>query len=386
MSRIPRPTILFLGSLAAFVPAARAQSLDDLKIQVHGFATQGFIYSSHNSWNTTDSEHGSFATNDTVLNVTAQPEPRLRIGVQARYFLLGDYGDKISLDWAQADFKVNERFGVRAGKVKTPSGLLNETQDIDPAHLWILLPQSIYPVASRTTFLSHYGAVFYGSFPIGERFGKLEYHVTGGNQSVPAEDGVLQAERDNGYVVPNGLTGKIYGGSLRWKPPLPGLLVGASVEGIRHTGEVLKDGTPGTFDSGNFLSMWYFAQYERANWMIAAEYNRFPPNPTIYLPGQPPNINTSDARNWYVMASHRVGQAFNLGAYYSYTLDLLAPLDGNRYQKDWTLSSRYDLNPYVYLKLEQHFVNGTQVGFSSLDNANLKTRFNMSLFRFGVSF
>ena len=41
--------------------------------------------------------------------------------------------------------------GFRAGKVKTPTGLFNDIQDIDPAYLWILLPQSIYPLPSRNS-------------------------------------------------------------------------------------------------------------------------------------------------------------------------------------------------------------------------------------------
>ena len=63
-------------------------------------------------------------------------EPKLRVGVQARYFLLGDFGNTVSLDWANADYKVNEKLGVRFGKVKTPEGMFNMTQDIDPSMLW----------------------------------------------------------------------------------------------------------------------------------------------------------------------------------------------------------------------------------------------------------
>ena len=71
----------------------------------------------------------------------------------------------------------------------------------------------------------------------------------------------------------------------------------------------------------------------------------------------------------------------------SISLDLKAPLDQNRYQKDWTFSSRYDFNPFLYLKFEQHLVNGTAIGFSSLDNSNgLSTHFNMTLLKLGVSF
>jgi hypothetical protein len=142
---------------------AVAQSLDDLNLQIHGYATQGFIYSTTNNWNTTDSTEGTAAWTEAVVNLTVEPQPKLRIGVQARYFLLGNFGNEITIDWAQADYKVNEKFGLRVGKVKSPTGLLNETQDIDPVQLWVLLPQSIYPISSRSSILSHYGGMVYGA-------------------------------------------------------------------------------------------------------------------------------------------------------------------------------------------------------------------------------
>ena len=86
---------------------ASAQSMDDLNLQVHGYATQGFVYSTNNNWDTTSSTDGSAAWTEAVVNLTVQPQSRLRVGVQARYFLLGNYGNSITLDWAQADYKAN---------------------------------------------------------------------------------------------------------------------------------------------------------------------------------------------------------------------------------------------------------------------------------------
>ena len=107
--------------------------------------------------------------------MTTQPEPKLRVGVQARYFLLGNYGNAIALDWADADYKVNEKFGVRFGKVKTPEGMFNMIQDIDPAYIWSILPQGIYEVATRTSILSHYGGVVYGTLRLPSKAGSDVY-------------------------------------------------------------------------------------------------------------------------------------------------------------------------------------------------------------------
>src|ERR1700684_2379316 len=108
---------------AALVPAlcaasATAQSLDDLNIQIHGYATQGFLYTTHNNIFFANSTDGSPAYTEAVVNLSAVPMPKLRVAVQARYFLLGTTGNTIILDWAAADYKFNDRFGLRFGKVK----------------------------------------------------------------------------------------------------------------------------------------------------------------------------------------------------------------------------------------------------------------------------
>jgi opacity protein-like surface antigen len=114
---------ILVGALALALSAssAIAQSLDDLNIQIHGYATQGFLYTTQNNILTTSSSNGSPAWTEAVVNLTSQPDPKLRVGVQARYFMLGNYGNEISLDWAQADYKFSDKFGVRFGKVKSPT-------------------------------------------------------------------------------------------------------------------------------------------------------------------------------------------------------------------------------------------------------------------------
>jgi len=225
---------------------AAGQSLDDLNLQVHGYVTQGFIYTNHNSWNTTDSENGSASWSEAVVNLSLQPQSKLRIGVQGRYYLMGDFGNQIVLDWAQLDYKVNERFGFRAGDVKTPMGLLNEIQDIDPANLWVLLPQSVYPIASRNSILDHFGGVVYGAVPLGERLGKLEYRGFGGQRVIAGSDGYFQSIRDAGFTLPHGITGPIFGGTLRWNTPLHGLMVGANEFVSHSSGEIDYGGVQGT--------------------------------------------------------------------------------------------------------------------------------------------
>lgn len=368
-------------------PSAKSQKLDELNIQVHGYATQAFLYSTHNNWNTTDSSSGSAAWTEAVLNVTSTPDPRLRIGMQARYFVLGTLGNTVTIDWAEGDFKLSERFGFRVGKVKTPIGLLNETQDIDPAHLWILLPQSIYPLASRNSLLAHSGGVVYGSFNLGESLGKLQYRAYGGERDVSGSDGALEPYRDRGFGVPSGLNGLTYGGTLIWNTPLIGLIVGATEGSEVQSGNITYASLSGKLQSTPFNVPSFFSRYERARFMFAGEYRRAAPHGSILITGLGPIYSSVDERSYYVMSSYKLIRKLTGGAYFSSIFDLQAPMTSSRFQKDWVASGRYDINSYSYVKAEQHFMNGTLTGFSVSDNANgLTPKTKMTLLNVGVSF
>jgi hypothetical protein len=361
--------------------------MEDLNLEIHGYATQGFIYTTNNNWNTLDTSEGSSAWSEAVLNISVRPESRLRIGVQGRYFLLGSLSNAITLDWAQADYKVNERFGFRAGKVKSPMGLLNESQDIDPAQLWILLPESIYELSSRNSTLAHYGGVIYGTIPLGEKVGKIEYRAYGGERIIAANDGFFQPLRDGGLTLSNGLSGPMGGATVKWDTPVQGLMIGATQNFEREGGGVTAGPLSGTFQDRRFGLPFYFARLERGRLMIAAEYSRLAVRPTIQFIGLPPIVTGIDQREFYAMASYRVSSKLTGGLYYSSSLDHKQPVSSGRYQKDWALAARYDIDSFLYVKLEQHFVDGTEIGYAASDNPNgLQPTTRMTLLRLGVSF
>lgn len=367
-----------------------AQSLDDLNIQVHGYATQGFLYTTQNNLLTTRSSDGSPAWTEAVVNITAQPIRKLRFAVQGHYFLLGNLGNSIALDSALADYKWDDRFGVRFGKVKTPLGLFNEMQDIDPGYMWALLPQSVYPIQSRNTLLSHYGAVVYGILPLGQRLGKMEYRGWAGERVLLNNDGYLLSQTQHGITLPNGLSGVTYGGALRWRTPLPGLLVGMSDYRNNNWSAVLSAAggqLAGIELIHPFNSQNVFVQYERNKWMAAAEYSRLPVSLSVNLDGMPPGPLRIDYRSWYAMASYKATSKLTVGAYDSQFVDHQSALGPVRFSKDWTVSARYDFNPFIYAKAEQHFIDGTAVGYDMNMNQNgLKPDTKLSILKVGVSF
>src|ERR1039458_2704227 len=107
-------------------------NLFDRKVQIHGFASQGFVYTNTNNWLTMNSNQGSGAFTDFAVNVSTSVTDKLRVGAQLYDRNLGQLGQyHPSLDWAVADYRFKSWFGVRGGKVKTTLGLYADTQDLD---------------------------------------------------------------------------------------------------------------------------------------------------------------------------------------------------------------------------------------------------------------
>ena len=389
-------SILCILALALGAAAAAAQSLDDLNIQIHGYATQGFLYTTQNNIFTTSSSNGSPAWTEAVLNVTAQPIPKLRIGVQARYFLLGNFGNAITLDWAAADYKANDKFGVRFGKVKTPSGLFNEVQDIDPSYMWSLLPQGIYPITSRNSILSHYGGVVYGTLNL-QKAGKVEYRGWGGERVIAGNDGYFLSAGETGTSFPNGYKGIIYGAALHWRTPLPGLMLGASLLHSNANINPLILAVPGfgtfnaTADGDASGTPQYFGKFEKSKFMIAGEYIRQEVHVSTVVPEVFTEVGRQDTRSWYGMATYKLTDKLTAGAYDTQYIDKAVTdvinSGTNRYSKDWVLSGRYDFNQYLYAKAEQHFIDGTAIVYDmDLNPGGIKPTTKLTILKIGVSF
>jgi hypothetical protein len=390
---------LLIGAVALALGGipAMAQSLDDLNIQIHGYATQGFIYTTQNNIFTTHSSDGSPAWTEAVVNVGAQPIPKLRVGVQGRYSLLGNLGNAITLDWAAADYKANDNFGFRIGKVKTPVDLFNDIQDIDPSYQWALLPQSVYPLMSRNSLLAHYGGVVYGTFKLGAKGGKLDYRGWGGERELPGNDGYFLNQTENGIALPNGIGGVTTGEALHWRTPISGLMIGASdyIDNIWSSNmtltvpvEGIPVAFPGTETLNRFNSQSFFAKYEKDKWLVAAEHTRLPVSGAIVVPAIAYNDPIRvDFESWYAMVSYKLTSKLTAGVYDTQEFDRQSALGPARYLKDWAINGHYDFSQYIYAKVEEHIYDGTIVGYdNTLNPTGLKPNTRMTIFKIGVSF
>ncbi|MGD0790303.1 MAG: hypothetical protein ABR920_00915 [Terriglobales bacterium] len=353
-------------------------------IEIHGFVTQSFLFSSNNNYLTMQSSTGSLQWTDGAVSVSDSLTDKLRVGIQLHMYQLGELGgSNVQIDWASGDYRVNDHFGFRGGKVKTVLGLFNDSQDVDAIFLWILLPQSIYQIDNKSFLLSHVGGEVYGELPLGSRAGKLQYRGYAGQATLDLTGGYVKQFADAGLVFTTAPGGKVYGGDLRWEAPLKGLTLGstAHIEALDGTAPA------GSIHVPPFQINAEYAQFQKGKFYFAGEYWRVPLNAILTI-GPAVIPVPVDARSWYAMGSYRFSEKLHLGSYYSHLVnkagDTTQP--GN-YSKDWVVSGRYDFNAYFYGKIEGHFLHGTGLGYYNSTNPNgLKPNSNMLAARIGFSF
>ncbi|SNT00167.1 hypothetical protein SAMN05421770_103411 [Granulicella rosea] len=357
---------------------------DEEHVQVHGFVTQGLLYSKDNNYLVSGTNTASVDWTEAAVSITDRPAPKLRIGIQLHYYELSDLGSNYpTIDWALGDYQVNPYFGLRAGKVKTPLGLFNDTQDIDPVLLWALLPQSIYANDNRNFFLSHYGGDVYGTTPLGQKGGKLSYRAYGGTNNLPVTGGFGEQIYDQtGLVFDNDLPAKQGGADFRWQTPIKSLMLGSSFLYV-HTHAKAENGTA---DIKSYAPA-YYGKLEAGRYYAAGEYRRSI-NHALFNISSSDVKTTYDLKAWYAMFSYRVNTKLQIGAYYSHYLYApgMASYASNN-SKDLVLSGRYDFNQNFYAKVETHFLHGTALGYYPDDNPDgVRPRTNLAVAKLGFSF
>lgn len=232
-----RKTNVFAAALSAAPGILHAQfdfNVDGRDVQFHSFAQQGFALSNQNNYLTIDTSPGSFAMTDGGLNASTAITDKFRVGSQVYARNIGELGDyHVQLDWAYGDYKFKDWFGIRAGKVKTALGLLNDTQDAEFLYTWALLPQSLYPLDLRSNTIAHTGADVYGQIGL-RKAGTLTYTSYWGNRTQDTRSGVYYGAADVGDPI-TGISGKTAGVDIHWNTPIQGLMLGGSWADLTDT-------------------------------------------------------------------------------------------------------------------------------------------------------
>jgi hypothetical protein len=372
--------VLLCACLWAGGMTLRAQDfkLFDRTVQVHGFASQGFVYTNDNNWLTMNTSQGSGAFTDFGVNLSTHITDKLLVGAQGYDRNLGQLGQyHPSLDWAVADYRFKSWLGFRGGKVKTTLGLYNDTQDLDFLRPFALLPQSVYPTDLRDDTIAHLGGDVYGSIPLKRKLGDLSYTAYAGHRSDSLYSGYPYLLSHTAVAIRfNSYGGLQYGADLRWKTPARGLLVGASRLNADITGRGTRSeyldapgGSPFLETTKAEWTNQFYGQYTRGKLHLDSEYRRFIRDHVI----GGTSTTLTDIRGWYVSADYRIIKRLQLGSYYSrYTATSVfggflhsvgvpdetdTSLPANHIY-DKAITGRVDLNKFWYLKIEGHFMAG----------------------------
>lgn len=340
-------------------------------VQLGGFASQGFLINTGNNDYLGETSDGTFDFREYALNASWS-KGKFRVGAQGFGQRLGDYGDdKITLDWAIADYQATQWFGVRAGRVKMPRGLYNEALDIDSVRPFVLLPQSVYDARLRDFNAAINGGMIYGNISL-RQFGSLDYKAFYGDIPMSIDSGANDYF-NNDAPFPNARIGmdSVYGGSLFWNTPKSGLRFGYSYSAFKDFGadrkvplgpgvDLIMYRTADRYDR-HLLS----AEYTTGDWIFATEAGQEVAMFGIGMPGTPP-LGYFDVENTYgyVSVARRLNARLELGAYYSYSKDTQVPVGmevtiplPDLIQHDFALSAKFDVNDRLLLKLEGHYLD-----------------------------
>jgi hypothetical protein len=374
------------------------------RIQIHGFVSEGGFISTDNEY-IGKSSRGSLKLFEAGLNFSVTLTDQLRVGLQFVSRSVGSLSEEVPrLDWAIIDYRYRPWIGMRAGVIKMPLGLYNESIGVDAARTAILPPQSVYPLRNRDALISHTGFALYGDIPLGP-LGALEYQGWFGILTVPRS----ALELSGGEL--NSVDTKYVTGGQLFLRPIEGLRVGGtylrtsidfhvtldagSTQQLIAAGLVPADYTGKLLIQQDPASFWVAsAEYTFADWLFAFEYSRWLKHQTSSLPLVLPTLD-EDQERFYGMVSYRFNRYLELGTYYSV---IYADIDDRRgegeayagkrmtaFQRDFAGTLRIDVNDYWLWKVEAHLIDGV-ADLQASQNPNPTRLWGLFLFRTTVTF
>jgi hypothetical protein len=368
-----RNLVTALLAALAGTPATAAESPWSTA-QIHGFAAQAALNTTDNRW-FGPSDGTSFDFTEVAVNASARVLSRLLLAGQILARRAGAmYDGTPVIDYALADVGLFEsprgRAGLRAGRIKNPLGIYNETRDVPFTHPGIFLPQVVYFDRVRNLVLSTDGGLLYGDTY--NDFGDLSLTVSRGHPVVDENvewtylNGNFPGEiRSNNEATLASLwyTSK----SNRLKLGLSGASLSMRFHPDRSAAFTLG---PGTTD----ILYWIASiQYSAEDWTLTAEYAR---EPIEWRDFGPTFLNHKGAsEGYYLQATYRLRPAVGLmlrceegfanredrngNAIARLTGGLVPAFTG--YSKAVSVGIRWDINAHWMVRAEYAHNQGTFV-------------------------
>jgi hypothetical protein len=357
-----------------------ALSLEIDEVQIHGFLSQGFTYTSGNNLFGT-SRNGSLEFTELGINATVRPLPNLLLSAQGLYRQAGGSDEEgLRLDYAQLDYNVPlgaaGTVGVRLGRVKIPFGLYNQTRDVIWTRPSILLPQSVYfDTLGLRGLLTADGGLVSGRYVLGDHAVSAEFLV-----SEPLDDtggaGFFVTEIPNAQGDLSGRPMLLGRATYEWRGGRGRLMF--SVLDLDRDFESSSPQVP----SGNFMAFYPLlsGQYNAERLTLTAEYGRVETERSGFVPGGRTQKNTSEG--YYLQGEYRFAPGWSgllrYDVFYANIDDrsgreraALTSLPRHHFfAKDLTLGLRWEFTRNWLVAAEYHHVYGTAL-LSPRDNPDL---------------
>ena len=324
------------------LPAAQAAKLGDMDIAVNGYLTAGMTSSDNDRGeflHTVDDDFSFDVDSVMGLRVGIQVDDKLSVALQVRASGR-DTDDSLEVDWAYADYQVNDELNVRGGRIAFPVFMISEVIEVGYAYPWIRPPVEVY---GQVPFTSMYGAdMLYRT-----SWGGIDWTVQPflGNEDTEGLLGITNANSAAfGNLIPAGsveaefdvedIIGFNISADLGWSSYRVGYV---QAEGTATSPAIFQalnliQGVDASFFNAGMTLDW-------ENWVGNSEFTH------AKLDGLYP-----DSTAWYVTLGYRFGKFLPHLTYADVTADDNSPLGPE--QDSTTLGLRYELGDTSALKVE----------------------------------
>ncbi|MCJ8347180.1 OprO/OprP family phosphate-selective porin, partial [bacterium] len=314
------------------------------------------------------------------INFGYQPHDRLRIGAQILARQLGSAGEyDPDLDWAFADYQLNDWVSVKFGKFFVPWGLYNEGRDVDILRNSILPNQAVYAEDFRDISLMK-GLELHGTIELSEN-NSVDYRIAKGNTDFSEKSPLLLDTRITLDALYSAGISANTGGLVNVANPITSLDMNINgflaygfvwntwIEGLRlgHTSMEpdidINAQIPAAL-GGSQYTLYDFTknlvvnslEYTKDEWTYAYEQLSYSID-TVTSQGRAPAFK---AQTYYHQVTYRLNERYEFGVMksnaYLNTLKGKTALDN--YLNDLAFTVRVDMAEDWVLKLEYHDMKG----------------------------
>ena len=350
----------------------------------HGFASQGYTYTTGNNFFGKSQNDGSFDFREIGVNVAGHVYPNFLIAAQGLYRDAGGSDrDNFRLDFANLDYQYplsNETtIGIRLGRIKNPFGLYNDTRDVIWTRPGVTLPQSVYfdALALRQAMISSDGGLIYGRHAFGNHALSTEFVTANPLDNTGGATEFLSGQP----VAPGKMTGRplfIGRAGYEWKEGRFRLLFS-----VVNLDRDFKSSSP-LVPSGGIKVLYPLAsaQLNLEKWSFTAEYGQVLIERSASLsPFGLPFKNSSES--FYVQSEYRFAPSWTallrFDAFFADVSDRsgkrMANLTGLPkhafFAKDVTVGLRWEFAKNFMVAADYHHIWGTG-WLSTIDNSQLQ--------------